>query len=962
MSSNSSVYTTMSKSKGKMFTLHRRQSALNLPLQTTRDCNTSVGMQPTLLELDELKEVKTSQRELLPTAERFGVKFNSTSQSAPDRQISRDVNPEKCGSPTISSRGQQMFDSLRSRHGSVNHLRTLSRDFLLHSLPTSSIRHENLTSLKDQFLKIKERFSLSVLPLPNTTVAIETSSGLDDVSATCFSVPLTSDQTLCEPLFKDLDSSWEHSQAHVRRWFREDNCYKASITCWTMEVGASIVSKVARIVSEWAENMSNNHMLPAFDNSNFMNPDVSLQWIGQQLWAVTISLPLSRSNELHAEQITLAYWINQMVADESKQASTQTFSLPSNLSCEPRSIKTQVDVKPTQAPPMKVIIEPDGENAEPDETDASPFSTLAAEDIDILRLQQAQMADNEEIENEYARREDEELGDQCQNDNEEEEENSDEQASALPLSWSMLSLSSQRSGSSEHASIQAEFAIADDCKDPISYLAPEKIGWLKKKRRKQHGIGSSWQPRYFELKGNRLYYFASEAEGLPRGAVLMDHALVQRGRGEHSMVFSISSASSHQRLQVLKFSARLAHQVLPRKSIELRVIDETDVTVSTWIAALNRASCHYIMASSTLPAHYSSSCRPYLTFDKKRKTPFYRFRSSTITKTPLAASSLSSTLNNERLDAENIGQEKSSTTSTRWIASYQQLGSVRYLRETDPLLWEIHPPDQIAIRKKAAQARTRSEYLAIFSRHADTFSQIFLPRPQPISLEQTLRDILPELFLINGTLYGGGEQLKQQTAESSKHDITGQPNCGLEHIFEVLDTYIQRFAAAPEDRVRAVSALLQACARTISGGDSYFVVHRLLGNSSLIIRPAEARGRPIKIDVSPDRPSRFLITVFSAFSFHLLDDVERFGDSNDAHGSGTTPAPLLRVCTRHIQEFDFAAGTSARWLKIDVESQEEDVTIGRTGGGSGTYGRWSSRRQSQDVGESRIGALLDALS
>ncbi|KAG6602957.1 Pleckstrin homology-like domain [Phytophthora cinnamomi] len=538
----------------------------------------------------------------------------------------------------------------------------------------------------------------------------------------------------------------------------------------------------------------------------------------------------------------------------------------------------------------------------------------------------------------------------------------------------MLSLSSQPSGSSEHASLQGEFTITDDdsITDPVAHLAPEKTGWLKKKKRKQHGLGSAWQPRYFELKGNRLYYFASEADGLPRGAVLLDHALVQRGRGDHAMAFSISSASSHRRLQVLKFSARLTHQVFPRKSIELRVVEETEAAVSAWVAALNRASFYCKLASatagssSTLPAHSSSSFGPFSTPDKKRKTPFYRFRSPTATKAALASSSLSLSAEKERQDVEDADTEELRTTTARWTASYQQLGSVQYLRETDPLLWEIHPPEQIAIRKKAARARTRGDYLAIFSRHAETFAQIFLPRPQPISLEQTLRDILPELFLINDALYGGGEQQQQQQAaeQNAGDSSTPQQNRGLEHIFEVLDAHIQRFAAVPEERVRAVSALLQACARTISGGDSYFVVHRLLGNPNLIIRPAEARGRPIEIDVSPERPSHFLITVFSAFSFHLLDDVERFGDSNDASGGGMTPAPLLRVRTRHIQEFDFASGTSTRWLRIDVEGRKEDGSPGHGGGGGGgALGRWGSRRQSHDgAAESRIGALLDALS
>ncbi|KAF4135268.1 PH domain-containing protein [Phytophthora infestans] len=976
----SSPHMTTSRGPGvKMSSLHRRQSALNLPPQTASDADASavsLEIQPALSFTDVQDDENASQGERSPTCRSSRDKRSKATRTG--RQFSLETSPELYET-------QQGSDTLRSRHGSrtstARHLRTLSRDFVLHSLPTSSVRHESLTSLKDQFLKIKERFSPSVSPLHSTASVTPSGLALQDLTATINNGVSTAGHVLLpdqRELASREDGSWELPQARVERWYREDDFFKACITCWTMEAGAAIVSKVARVVSEWAADTSSCSP-PITGSANSINPDVSLQWIGRQLWAVTVSLPLTRSGELHSEHITLAHRINQAVAEVSKQTSTRLTTSP--VACQPshETLNENGDMENTESSSLQPPHSPiqlgrdDEEDSALDKVNSSPFSTLAVEDIEILRLQQAQMAgkmgDNDDDTACVDRRDDDDSTEQGQDDNDEEEEDTSEQVAALPLSWSMLSLSSQPSGSSEHASLQGEFTLTDDDSftDPAAHLAPEKTGWLKKKKRKQHGLGSSWQPRYFELKGNRLYYFSSEADGLPRGAVLLDHALVQRGRGDHAMAFSISSASSHRRLQVLKFSARLTHQVRPRKSIELRVVEETEAAVSTWIAALNRASFYCKLASatagssSTLPAHSSSSFGPFSIPDKKRKTPFYRFRSPTATKATLASCSFS--VKKEQTDVENADTEQLRTATARWTASYQQVGSVQYLRETDPLLWEIHPPEQIAIRKKAARARTRSDYLAIFSRHSETFSQIFLPRPQPISLEQTLRDILPELFLINDTLYGGGEQ-QQQAAEQSSSDFAGQPlqSRGLEHIFEVLDAHIQRFAAAPEERVRAVSALLQACARTISGGDSYFVVHRLLGNPNLIIRPAEARGRPIEIDVSPDRPSRFLITVFSAFSFHLLDDVERFGDSNDATGGGMTPAPLLRVRTRHIQEFEFAGGASTRWLKIDVEGRKEDGSPAGSVGGGGTIGRWGSRRHSHEGTDSRIGALLDALS
>ncbi|TMW66767.1 hypothetical protein Poli38472_014079 [Pythium oligandrum] len=479
---------------------------------------------------------------------------------------------------------------------------------------------------------------------------------------------------------------------------------------------------------------------------------------------------------------------------------------------------------------------------------------------------------------------------------------------ALPLSISMLSFSSLQSGADGTASVT-------DPKGDDACAAPDKTGWLKKK-----DGWNSWQTRYFELKSNRLYYFASESEGIPRGAIVLDHVHVLRGKGEHSMTFTITASNKSQHLEIIKFSSRMTHQIHPRKSCVLRVVQETEDNVSGWVTALNRASFYCNLSTNTSASgsgsvtsqsQSQSSSSP----GRKKKTPFYRLRSP--------SSSASSV-------ADDDNRQSSGTIDS---ASYHHFGSVKYLQETDPLLWEIHPHDQQKIRKKAAKARTRSDYVAIFTKYSSTFRQIFLPRPRPITIEQTLRDILPELFLINNVLYGGGDE-----------------NNSLENIFEVLDGCIKKFASAQEERVRAVSSLLQACARTISGGDSYFVVHSLLGNPSMIIRPAEARGHPIEIEVSATNPHQICITVFSVFSFHHIEDVENYGDGEPG-GSAAMPEPLLRIHTYHVQEFDFASGKSSRWLRIRADGVKEDNEGQRTS--------WVSKRNGSETG---FGALLDALS
>ncbi|GLE01174.1 hypothetical protein PINS_up010004 [Pythium insidiosum] len=118
----------------------------------------------------------------------------------------------------------------------------------------------------------------------------------------------------------------------------------------------------------------------------------------------------------------------------------------------------------------------------------------------------------------------------------------------------------------------------------------------------------------------------------------------------------------------------------------------------------------------------------------------------------------------------------------------------------------------------------------------------------------------------------------------------------------------------------------------------------------MIIRPAEARGHPIEIDVSPSNPCQFCITVFSAFSFHHVEDVENCGDYGE-EGTASMPEPLLRVQTYHVQEFDFGSGKSSRWLRIRADGMKEDDGAGRSS--------WVAKRSGSDTGFS---SLLDALS
>ena len=170
-------------------------------------------------------------------------------------------------------------------------------------------------------------------------------------------------------------------------------------------------------------------------------------------------------------------------------------------------------------------------------------------------------------------------------------------------------------------------------------------------------------------------------------------------------------------------------------------------------------------------------------------------------------------------------------------------------------------------------------------------------------MEQTLRDIEPESFLINNVLYGG------------------KTNNNLDLVFGVLESYVKRFTAAHDERVNFVSAILQASARTTGGGDAYFVVRNLLGNPVVIIKPSDVQGYPIEVEISPTNPSEIKVTITSLFSFHSVKEVDKC--TNDVDNA----KPLLRLRARHVQEFEFLNGKCCRWINLEVEKNSRSDSI-----------------------------------
>ncbi|OQR92986.1 hypothetical protein ACHHYP_03025 [Achlya hypogyna] len=665
---------------------------------------------------------------------------------------------------------------------------------------------DSCSELKDQFLRIKEKFQKPETSpngfKPLRRWSVDNSIWIDPRALLD---PYRNEEIAMKPseLMRELDKLnaaaqklFEHSPQPTggERWILEDACLRGSMTTWTIETGGELVVIIGRTI----KNLNAN-----------LNPDISLQWLGQKLWGLTIQLPLAGHRELTMQHV-------------STMSSRAAYFAPSIV--EPPSKKLQEVPEKPDAPNHARSLS----NNVTAIVRASGHSRSLSSDAPHLRRLSGDL-----------RAEVDDIG-----------------RLLAPPGSPLSSSSSSSTAKTRHALANPATPLTDD--DPFERCAPEKAGWLKKRR---SGL-NSWQLRWFELKGNRLYYFKHEKDGLPKGAIVLNKVYCVRGSGEQSLALTISPSGANS-ICIVKFNDRLAHNSFSRRSCTLRVVDDDEGELNAWIKAICRASFQCYL---TLP-----------TAEPSDDNELYKY------------------------------------------------SSFQYLRETDPLLWEINPLDQNLIKKKAALARTRADYTWIMSKYAHVLRHILLPRARPISIEQTLRDIIPELFLINNILYGGETE-------------------SIDDIFHVLEGYVKRFAPSHDACVAAVSAVLQACARTIAGGDSFFVTRTLLGNASgaTLIRPADTHGAPIVIDISSATPSLFSITLTSVFVFHALDDVEKMTEDD-------SPEPLLRVQTLHVQELDFASGRSSRHLKIrQLAHADDDDRIGDS---------VSSKSHTYDYG-----ALLDGLA
>ncbi|RLO05163.1 hypothetical protein DYB28_005627, partial [Aphanomyces astaci] len=743
---------------------------------------------------------------------------------------------------------------------------------------------DSCSGLKDQFLRIKERFTKPVVEQPGT-------SSRSDVTATTTTGPATSSPTASASPEKPKTNSWRGMDPHDRRRVTADSggwidprdlldpTRNEEIAMNPMELMHELTKLNASAQKLFADDpWSHGAERWVLEESHLrglnasVHPDISLQWIGRQLYGLTIQLPLARK-ELSMEHITVASGIDVALAKMLSLPDVAPW--PPSYECSYFIHLTDHLVGRLQASGMTTSTTPLLPSAEA--SAMSSGAVLPPRTTESFASKQPLPA---------TPRSSTSPGHHVRS------LSSDSAPTTMASPGSSMSSATKATLLVRSMSTDLGAVMAGTMQLPPSMLNDTK--WKQQQRkllvsgmaeRRAAAVGP--MPPSTASTSTKTYHALAaptttttlfeddpfqRCDGIPRGAIVLDKVHCVKDDDYSDMPSSLTIAPScGDFICLVKFSSKMTCHSYSRRSCTLRVGDgESDVELNGWINAICRASFHCYLALPPSPQGKVNQMQM-----KKSDNEMYKY------------------------------------------------SSFQYLRETDPLLWEINPLDQTAIRKKAATASSAPDYAVLFTKYAHVLKHIVLPRPRPISIEQTLRDIIPELFLINNILYGGGD------TES------------IDDIFEVLEGYVRRFAASHDECVHIVSAILQACARTIAGGDSYFVVRTLLGSPSTVIRPAHNHGMPIVIDISSAKPTMFTITLQSAFMFHTVDEIERMDEADEV-------APTCRVQTLHVQEIDFETSKSTRHLKIRQVLPDEGEPLDRNS--------HSSRSVNHDYG-----ALLDGL-
>jgi hypothetical protein len=193
---------------------------------------------------------------------------------------------------------------------------------------------------------------------------------------------------------------------------------------------------------------------------------------------------------------------------------------------------------------------------------------------------------------------------------------------------------------------------------------------------------------------------------------------------------------------------------------------------------------------------------------------------------------------------------------------------------------------------------------------------ITLDPSQQVDYDQVIKDVTRDSFLINGTGVDGPSVVQSIEALLRELDIAGA------------------------DKFQ--TSLLSASARTISGGDSYYVLQERFGGPQVMIRPSSAQAAPIKIDISQAGAEVAVEGVYDVYSREAIDRMqEDIRPLVQLHA--TTVESLKRDSTPDAITGDSSLlMTRSRYLRISLSTPESPVAVDGSKGGASTRSNPSS--------------------
>lgn len=380
------------------------------------------------------------------------------------------------------------------------------------------------------------------------------------------------------------------------RWILEPEFLRAYLAVWTLEQGLEILHGIHQVLQEYVvycplddrKSVNLIDIVPIYRLECTRPPDLSLQWIGRKLWGLTIQLPRLRSGGLSTETLRIGTRIDEAIAEILRPRTTSVQ--------EARVTKEEevpeMDLDENRCPLSLKEDKTHDSNQLNDDGNDDPLEEAAVVVDHIERLEEGHTGPQhpdprQNLTFEAPAKEEKDLHLPLSKEKEIVTVKIPHAASTVRSSFSVLSSTmrnqNQNQNSISTCAIQSDSPsshgqgtrnpnptcmIMNAYEDPFKRCVPQKTGWLKKK-----SGHTSWHTRWFELKGNRLYYFATEQAGIPKGAIVLDRVHISSDEVDSSVIKITASTlenddrrgghrRGHRRNEVcvMKFSNRLTHQ------------------------------------------------------------------------------------------------------------------------------------------------------------------------------------------------------------------------------------------------------------------------------------------------------------------------------------------------------------------------------------------------------------------